>query len=74
MSPIPIMAGDHITTILAGGCMVAKVIKCTTRAQCTDGTTESHDTAWGEETDKRRALSATEDEFSSTLKHGHLTY
>ena len=25
----PIMAGDHITTILAGNCMVAKVIKST---------------------------------------------
>ena len=35
--PNPIMAGDHITTILAGNCMVAKVIKCTTWAQCTLG-------------------------------------
>ena len=35
--PNPIMAGDHITTIFAGNCMVAKVIKCTTWAQCTLG-------------------------------------
>ena len=35
--PNPIMARDHISTILAGNCMVAKVIKCTTWAQCTLG-------------------------------------
>ena len=29
---------------------------------------ESQEAAWGEETDKRRALSATEDELSSKLK------
>ena len=33
-----------------------------------EGTTESQDAAWGEETDRRRALSATDDEFSSALK------
>ena len=33
-----------------------------------EGTTESQDSAWGEEADKRRSLSATEDEFSSKLK------
>ena len=35
-----------------------------------EGTTESQDAAWGEETDKSHdhALSATEDEFSSKLK------
>ena len=31
------MLGDHISTILAGNCMVAKVIKYTARAQCTLG-------------------------------------
>ena len=38
------------------------------KPKLSEGTTESQDAAWGEETDKRRALSATEDEFSSKLK------
>ena len=38
------------------------------------GTTESQDAAWGEETDNRRALSATEDEFSSKLKTCYYYY
>ena len=35
------MVGDHITPILAGDYMVAKVIKCTTRAQITLGALRS---------------------------------
>ena len=30
--PSPVVAGDHISTILAGDCMVAEVIECTNGA------------------------------------------
>ena len=33
--PNPVVVGDHISTILAGDCMVAEVIECITGAQST---------------------------------------